>query len=558
MQANFYPLPEKYKYSAAFESPLVSLKDDKAAQYLSLASQENLQKYLPKNIDLEEKIDCLAIAGQSFLANKLNLNDDSVNAETAIRIAKLFPFSYIDANHKRDSIVGVILSASYTDPITHEELTEEQARAYTKPFAVTIGGIVWKLANKNITEALEDEANKNTLFFSWELGFTDYRLIELPKDKFDLIEGKIISDEDEIGKYNHLLRANNGTGRLENGNKLGRIIVGDCIPLGVGIVERPAGQLSPFTVQTINTETHAAELKEEDNINIDKIIDIVMKKIAEKQTKAVHSMTCPNCGEKMETEEELEDEMEMECGKCKTSHSGRKWKTGMASAEKQNLTNNKNSVIKNTINIQENKIMDKITKLTDITDESLKQISNASVIVDFVGEELRKANEKFLAEQRRVQEIEASEQNLKAQVKQITEELQSLKDAAAAREREEQYTQRMTYIDDTYELSKEERQIIAAEIKDVTNEEFDAIKSKYDILFKDKSKAAIKAKEDALKLQQQAAASVKDDEKQKIVDDALKNGDQANAGLPNAQAGQESLFEKYKEHFKPENCIVQR
>src|SRR5690348_17217492 len=192
MQGKFYELPEKYKFSTAFESKIVPLDNDKATPYLSLASQDNLKKYLPKNVDFNEKIDCLAIAGQSFVANKLNLNDDAVESDTAIRIAELFPYSYIDAFHKRDSILGVILNASYTDLETNKELTKDEIKDYKKPFAVTIGGIIWKLANKKITEALEDDKTKDSLYFSWELGFTDYKLVQLSKDQFNLEDGKTI------------------------------------------------------------------------------------------------------------------------------------------------------------------------------------------------------------------------------------------------------------------------------------------------------------------------------------------------------------------------------
>ena len=573
MQGKFYELPEKYKYSAAFESKIIQLTEEKANKYLSLASQDNLKKYLPKNINFEEKIDCLAIAGEAFLINKINLNDDGIDFVTASRLVDLFPISLIDNEHNRSNTVGVVLTATFTDIETNEELTKEDAAQYNKPFACVIGGIIWKLVNKELTIALEEVNNPeskwyNKIYYSWECAFDQYKLIELPKDEFDFNKGKIIDSVAQVKELDNKLKANGGTG-IFGEKKICRVITGEAIPVGLGLVMHPAGQVTPLVVDN-KEQIKAVKIKE----------------------KCSKSMVCPQCGEpmEMEDEDEMDDETEVECGKCKVSNSGKKWKKGIDTEKKEevkaasiieksqeNFTNPKNSVIE----IKSNKIiMDKITDIKQITDETLKECK-ASAVVDFISEELKKADIKWKDSEKAKETAEADKKQIEANLLKIQEDLKKLQDAATAKANEELFNQRMTYFDDTYELSSEERQAIAAEVKDADNDNFEKAKAKFDIFLKDKSKATIQAKleleeaeakkngkvfdkeskkwvnkedmkEDKKEDKKESKASLED---KKVIDDALKNGEQVNAALPNAQAGEQTLEEKYAEAFKPENCI---
>ncbi len=529
MKEKFYKLPEKYKYSVAFENKLIPLTDEKAEKYISLASQESLKKYFPKNIDFAKKEDCLAIAGQSFIANKINLNDDGVDSETAIRIAELFPYSYIDALHKQDKIVGVIITASFTDLETNKELTKEEVRAYTKPFAVTIGGIVWKLANKGISEALQDVELKDSLYLSWEIAFNDYQLILLEKDKYDTQDGKIVTSAEQIRELDQTLRVNGGSGKSDKGMKVARIIMGDVIPLGVGIVENPAGQLDPIVVDT----------KEDTKTEVKADIEV--------------EVTIP------ETSKLLNKLADVDLCLARSVE--------MIKSSLENFTKDKLSVTQsNNTNI----IMDKINNLKDITDESLKVVK-ASVVHDFIGEELKKADEKFKAEQKETAVAKDSLADTQKELEKVKAALEVINQEKAAKAAQELFDQRMSYFDDTYELSKEERQAIASDIKDLNQESFDKTKSKYEIFLKEKSKASIQAKNDAaakaaadkeeadkaaLALKNQSTASVTVKVEDKVLDDAIKNGKEVDKTIPNAQGGELSFLDKFRESFKPENCIV--
>ena len=528
-QGIYYDLPEKFKYSTAFESKIVTLDNKKAEKFLSLANKSNLKKYLPKDFNLDEKFDCLAIAGEAFVANKLNLNGDGVKSDVAIRLKNLFPLTLIDKNHKRDSVIGVVLSAYLVDE-DDKEISEEAALKTENPFKVVIGGIVWKLVDKNLTEALEESNNLDSkwygkLFHSWELGFTEANLIKIPKDKFNFTDGEIITDEKTIRELENRLKANGGSGEMEDGEKIGRIIVGEVLPVGLGIVLNPAGQLNPIVVQNDRQllDTQANTKLKNEYVELSKI---------SKTDKNMHNET-----------------IELSQNTQKISQA----------QKKSVIANNDNEIKQNNM---------KINNVSDINDEFLKTVK-ADVITDFITEEAKKADKEFKAEQEKTKVAEealqkAQEDLTKVQAK-VDELLQKEKERADA----ELFNQRMEYFEDTYELDDEERAVIVAEIKSLDEKAFDGVKKKYDIFLKNKSKAAKKSNEKpGDKKNDKEPDKDMDDKKMKkskaekegetVIDDALNKAKEANAGLPNAAQVDQSFETKYSAAFSPENCIVVR
>ena len=57
----------------------------------------------------------------------------------------------------------------------------------------------------------------------------------------------------------------------------------------------------------------------------------------------------------------------------------------------------------------------------------------------------------------------------------------------------------MSSFDTEFDLSDEDRQVLAADIKDLNEEAFAAYKKKIEVLMKEKNKAAKKAKDEAMK-----------------------------------------------------------
>ena len=237
----------------------------------------------------------------------------------------------------------------------------------------------------------------------------------------------------------------------------------------------------------------------------------------------------------------------------------------------QNEDLNVNST-KNTNNIM------KITKIEDITAETLKEIQ-ASQVAEFISEEIKKASEAFDLERKEKEEAikSASEKyevltkdytSMKEELEKVKNSLATLEEEKVAKIREEVFNVRMASFDEEYELSDEDRQILATDIKDLNDETFAAYKNKMTVLMKEKNKAAKKAKmakEVEMKEKTMAtevvaevkASEVAVSDAKEVVNQALDNGIQQVTDVPaTATANEPSLYERYKKAFSIEGFNV--
>ena len=142
---------------------------------------------------------------------------------------------------------------------------------------------------------------------------------------------------------------------------------------------------------------------------------------------------------------------------------------------------------KNVTNHKELIVMDKITDIKQITDESLKAGEvQASVITDFIENQLQEASEKFVAEKTEVSDklkaAEESQTQMTSEFEAIRKELEEVKEAQASKAAEDLFNQRMAAFDEEYELDDNHRAIIASDIVEMGEEDFDTYAQKMDIL----------------------------------------------------------------------------
>lgn len=213
----------------------------------------------------------------------------------------------------------------------------------------------------------------------------------------------------------------------------------------------------------------------------------------------------------------------------------------------------------------------KITKIEDITDSLLKE-ATASSVVEFIAEEIKKANDTFVAEKaekenelkaanEKIANVTAEHEVVKKQVQELNEKLAAIQADQEAKAKEEAFSMRMAALDEEYELNDEERKVLAADIKDLNDEAFSAYKNKMAVLMKDKNKSAKKAKEEKMKEEMKAStisqeAVVSETEKvtekttDEVVNQAVDNGTKASAEIPNsAPAAEPTVQEKYAKAF---------
>jgi hypothetical protein len=515
---------KKFKYKAEFSCiAKVVIPTDKD-KYLAIASLEKLKGIFPTDLNPEDDNDLLYIAGNAAVAGMINLNDDGVSKETGLKIAKKFKKKFIDVEHNRNYIVGCLSDYGFSTYGGNELLSQGAAAASVDPFNISVGGFVWKAANSNVTDFLVESSDEGSEYFgsvsfSWEIGFDEFVIALGSKI---ISEATIISDAEEILKYSKYLRAFGGCGRTEDGTAVYRVIVGDAVPLGVGLVGCPAADVKGIaTLQNENSDTEendaaqAKELEKENNLkNLEKNKENNVKDIS--TMKSIASL------------EDITDE---------------------------SLKETTASVIKNFIGQQ---IADKIN---EISTDYANQLEAKTQEIKEKQEKLAEFNEQIKATETKINEL--------------NEKLAAEQEARASEKAVFEFNSRMADIESKFNLTEKDSEIVAKNIRGLDEaayatwyEEFSVIASaKKKCEADDKSeeevkKKAKKDKEDAedekdggddekeegeakkAKAKKEAAASIEAD-----LDKLDENGNT----LANSSEATLSVKEKFAKAFKLED-----
>jgi hypothetical protein len=239
-------------------------------------------------------------------------------------------------------------------------------------------------------------------------------LLILEAEEKNIENAIVISDPKEKELLKENLKIFGGSGELDDGKYIYRKVINTVIPLGIGLTETPAADVKGVFVKKKEVSENLAE-----NININPEIEI-----------------------------------------------------------KENISQtDKNNVIK------EKRLAMKITSLKDITDENLKEVS-ASAVADFISNELQESVDKYESEKKELKEslqaakevndkIESQEKDNQKELTNLKVEIAKLIEAKEAKEAEEKFNQRMAHMDDVYELNDEDREVIAADVKDLGDEGFE-------------------------------------------------------------------------------------
>jgi hypothetical protein len=442
------------------------------------------------------------------VVNRVNKNDDVIDTETAIATYKNFIYKQINIEHNRKNVVGVILTAGFSEFGTDKPLTEEEAKAMTGPFNITLGGVVWRVVNDDLANAIEESNDPTSdkylsISASWELGFTGYSVVLLPEGRKNIEAGKTISTAAEVEVYKSNLRALGGSGKVED-KRIYRMPKVDVTPLGIGLTEAPAAEVKGVAVD--NKESKA-EVKEE-----------------------------------AKSEEKPKEEV----------------------SEQNKISHDSNS------NVNKERISNmKITSIKDITDENLKQV-NASAISDFISSEFVAKDKEWQAEKSKLDnqlaEAEANHKKLLDEHTKIQESLKQLQATVeqfnkekAEREAVEKFNARMSEVTEAYELDDEVRATIVEEVKAIaSDEDFGKWKKKASVLLKGFAKKAPPfGKEGEKKEGEKSEEGCKCKEKHSGACKALDNAKKEKGALPNSSSASEpTLKEKYNGAFAKENFVI--
>ena len=490
---------KEFKYTTSFSSTLKPLVSEEKDKYLAMSSLMEVADFIP-DVDTNKDVDLLPIAFNACVANRVNKNGDVIDSVTATKIYKNFINKPINIEHNRDRIVGTILTAGFSEFGTDKALTEAEAAEMKAPFNITLGGVIWKVASSELADLIEDSADPTS---------ENYLKIsaswELGFTDFHLVilpeNEKNIEDGQFVTEAEEIDKLSSHLRALGGDGKLDN---------GRNVYRQVVAEVVPLGIGL--TETPAAEVKG------------------------------------VATEEDKKEGSPDNHQKSKSS----KQETNKASEEKTMKTT--------------------IENVNDINDSSLSELS-ASTITDFIKSELEKAADQYQEEMTEKEEAlkaatEKSE-TLQAEHDQLTDELTKVKDALgelekanAEREAEEKFNQRMSLLDEEYELTDQDREVIASDIKDMDEEAFTNYQSKISVLLSSKNKAAIakaqaeaeEAKASEEKKEQEAVATELPEETQaavqEVVEEVLENAETEQDEVPvSSEAEEPTIYDKYAKAF---------
>ena len=492
-----------FNYKTTFNSQIKAAISSDRDKYLSLASLVNIADFLP-DIDTEANVDLLPVAFNAFVANRVNKNGDVIDTETAIAIYENFLNKPINIEHNRDRVIGTILTSGFSEFGTDKPLTLEQVKSSTAPFNVTLGGVIWKIVNDEIANYIEDASDPTSENYlkvsaSWELGFTDFNIVLLKNEEKNIENGEVIAEEDKVEQLQEYLRAFGGKEYVDENTKAYRQVIGNVVPLGIGLTETPAAD-----VEGVNTKktTNKPENNEPKN---------------EKEKLVKSESTSNNISRKP---------------------------------------------IKNVI-LRENVMKIKSIKdITDESLQEMSASAVADFIEHELKKASEAYNDEKQAADKQLQDtielndsLTKAQEDLKEKLSSVEKSLADLEQEKQERESQQRFNERMSSLDEEYSLNDEDREVIASDIKDMDTEAFESYSKKLSVLLKDKNRKALAKKEEEDKLQaekEEAKASTEDvTEDSKVIENAVEEAvEEDTEEVPNSTtATEETLMEKYQKAF---------
>ena len=433
---------------------------------LSQASLEPLRSIIPSSVNLEKNVDLVGAAFNAAVVNRFNKNGDGIDTNTAIAFKKYFIHKPTNIEHKKQRVVGHIVNSAFSSYGENKILSDEDVRGTLSPFNIALAAVVYKTVDRQFADALMDSNDPQSALFekisaSWEIGFNEYYVAV---GSLDLKQAEIITKKEQIEEFKKYLKGFDGSGFMNDGTPVYRLVTGRIYPLGIGFTTNPAADVQGVV---IDDGTPAVETEDKD-----------------------------------ETEDEDEtEEMETEEAECYEVNS-------------IELLNFNNKIFsqkeKQPVNITKTKIMDLEQILSALktvlaekqdtakfSDEAVASISaKIAESIKLKNEEIKLEIEKAeVAKAEAVAQAEQFKKDLEENNKKLSEtaaKLAELENTISAQAAQELYSSRMSLLDNEYDLDEVDRQFLAKEVSALANTEeaFASYKEKLAVLFRHKSKAS--------------------------------------------------------------------
>ena len=219
--------------------------------------------------------------------------------------------------------------------------------------------------------------------------------------------------------------------------------------------------------------------------------------------------------------------------------------------------NNSHSETQN-VNKTKEQVM-KLNSIEELTDEKVQEMT-ASVVSDFIQDQLKQASEQYSGEKAKFEtELAEAKENYdklvneneasKTELESVVAELAALKEQLASSEAEKAFSLRMSKFDESFDLTDEDREVIASDIAGLDEEAFEAYEKKISVLLSSKVKSDEKEVEAKV---EEVVASVEPEAKE-VVEDAVDSATpEADVIANSATVETPSFQEKYAKAFSME------
>ena len=541
-----------YKYKTSFLQPILASADiDQENIKISKASLSDLKGLMPESIDLDKNIDLVGVAFNAAVVNKFNKNHDGISTETALAVKDYFVHKPTNIEHKKQRVVGHIVSAGFSSYGDNELFDEEDLADYRDPFNISLGAVVYRMVDKKFAELLNKSVDPESSMYnqvsaSWEIGFNDYQ-IAVGSD--NLAEAEIITDQKQIEELSQYLKATDGSGEMEDGTIVRRLVVGDVYPLGIGFTSNPAADVEGVVLTEQDDQLEISDRRDL-AADLDKRSERILKNILN----------------------------------FKNNISQSEKNTVKSERESNSNIMNTNQLVQEIKSVLDEKLSSEKMSKDTFTEESVASIS------DIVNQAIREKNEEYKKDLSSAKEekavVEAQHQELTASVEEMKQKLEAAEEKIRQFEDEQTrqralacFNARMEAVEQDYELSEADLKIVASEVKELTetDEAFTSYQEKLAVVFAHKSKEHLqseKSKFDSAvaeavekRVTEMKEAKASSDEpseseasKKENLEEALEEAEQVTPEISNtneASSGEtETLRTKFQSAFSKENIKV--
>ena len=542
-------MANKYKYTTKFLQPIIASADiDQENIKISKASLEDLKSLIPSSVELDKNIDLVGVAFNAAVVNKFNRNHDGISTDTALTVKDYFVHKPTNIEHKKQRIVGHIVSAGFSGYGNNELLSPEELTGTSDPFNISLGAVVYRMVDRRFAELLNksvdpDSPMHNQVSASWEIGFNDY---QIAVGSENLSEAEIVTDEKQIEELSQYLKASDGRGEMDDGTIVRRLVVGNVYPLGIGFTANPAADVEGVVVSEQNNQLNMSDRRD---------LSATLSDEAQEILKNILNF--------------------------KNNISQTEKNTVKSERESNSSIMNTNQLVQEIKSVLDEKLSSEKMSKDTFAEESVASIS--SIINEAIREKNEEYKQQLVSEKEEKAKIEAQHQELTASVEEMKQKLEAAEEKIRQFEDEKQHEEslarfnaRMEAVEQDYELSEADLKIVASEVKELTeaDEAFASYQEKLAVVFAHKSKEHLQAEKDKFDSAVAEAVEKRVSELKEVkasddtvveatkenLEEALEDTEQVTPEISNtneASSGEtETLRTKFQSAFSKENIKV--